>query len=92
LNYSSLFREFDSNFFADTVTGLSLSPDGAHVLSNGMDNTVRMWDVRPFATTRQVRVFSGAQHNFEKNLLKVRGHVGGGCCFLGVVFGFLVFV
>ena len=27
----------------DTVTGMKLSPDGAHVLTNAMDNTVRMW-------------------------------------------------
>ena len=28
----------------DTVTGLALSPSGTRLLSNGMDNTVRMWD------------------------------------------------
>ena len=27
----------------DTVTGMKLSPDGGHVLTNAMDNTVRMW-------------------------------------------------
>lgn len=54
----------------DTVTGLRLSPDGNHVLSNGMDNTVRMWDVRPFAKQRLVKTFMGAQHGFEKNLIK----------------------
>ena len=27
----------------DTVTGMKLSPDGGHVLTNSMDNTVRMW-------------------------------------------------
>ena len=32
----------------DTVTGISLSPDGSYLLSNGMDNTARIWDVRPF--------------------------------------------
>jgi len=55
----------------DTITSLSLSPDGNHVLSNSMDNTVRMWDVRPFApANRCVKAFVGAQHNFEKNLIK----------------------
>jgi WD40 repeat protein len=34
----------------DTVTYLSLSPDGSHLLSNARDNTVRAWDVRPFVT------------------------------------------
>lgn len=50
----------------DTVTGLSLSPDGSYVLSNAMDNTVRIWDVRPFAPQeRCVKIFQGHQHNFE---------------------------
>lgn len=34
---------------ADTVTGLALSPDGNHLLSNSMDNTLRAWDMRPYA-------------------------------------------
>eukprot|EP00041_Stephanoeca_diplocostata_P010114 m.160517 g.160517 ORF g.160517 m.160517 type:complete len:345 (-) comp18028_c0_seq2:1067-2101(-) len=54
----------------DTVTGLRLSPDGGHVLSNAMDKTVRMWDVRPYSTQRLEKVFHGAQHGFEKNLIK----------------------
>lgn len=33
----------------DTITGLSLSPDGNHLLSNSMDAQLRCWDVRPFA-------------------------------------------
>lgn len=56
---------------ADTVTGLSLSPNGYYLLSNSMDNTVRIWDIRPFAPAdRQLKVFQGHQHNFEKNLLR----------------------
>jgi Prp8 binding protein len=55
----------------DTVTGLRLSPDGSFVLSNSMDNTVRIWDIRAFAPQdRCLKVFLGVQHNFEKNLLK----------------------
>ncbi|KAF7990258.1 hypothetical protein HCN44_000063 [Aphidius gifuensis] len=55
----------------DTITGLSLSPDGSYVLSNSMDNSLRIWDVRPFAPfERCVKIFSGHQHNFEKNLLR----------------------
>ncbi|KAI8967920.1 hypothetical protein BDF20DRAFT_897849 [Mycotypha africana] len=55
----------------DTVTGLSLSPDGSYLLSNAMDNTVRMWDVKPFAPAdRCVKIFEGAPHGFEKNLIK----------------------
>ena len=56
----------------DTVTGLSLSPDGSKLLSNAMDNTVRCWDVLPFSAnpTREEKVFLGATHNVERNLLR----------------------
>jgi len=55
----------------DTITGLSVSKDGSYLLSNSMDNSVAMWDLRPFApTNRLVKSFIGAQHSFEKNLLK----------------------
>ncbi|TKR72317.1 hypothetical protein L596_019786 [Steinernema carpocapsae] len=55
----------------DTITGLALSPDGSYVLSNSMDCTVKMWDLRPFCSTdRCLQTFVGHQHNFEKNLLK----------------------
>lgn len=33
----------------DTITGMSLSPDGHFLLTNAMDNTLRCWDVRPYA-------------------------------------------
>lgn len=55
----------------DTVTGVSLSPDGSYLLSNSMDNTLRVWDIRPYAPQeRCVKIFTGHQHNFEKNLLR----------------------
>ncbi|KAG2177425.1 hypothetical protein INT44_007936 [Umbelopsis vinacea] len=56
---------------ADTITGIKLSPDGSYLLSNSMDNTTRMWDVKPFAPTdRCVKVFEGAPHGYEKNLIR----------------------
>jgi len=56
----------------DTITGLSLSPDGSYLLSNSMDQTIRCWDVRPFVIgNRCVKIFQGSTHNFEKNLLRV---------------------
>jgi len=56
----------------DCPTGLSLSPDGAYVASNAMDSTVRIWDIRPFASQeRCTKIFYGHTHNFEKNLLRV---------------------
>nr|CAI5848418.1 unnamed protein product [Callosobruchus analis] len=54
----------------DTITGLALSSDGSYLLSNAMDNTLRIWDIRPLRQERCVKIFSGHQHNFEKNLLR----------------------
>jgi hypothetical protein len=34
---------------SNTITGLKVSPDGHHLLTNSMDNTLRIWDLRPFA-------------------------------------------
>lgn len=56
---------------SDTITGLALSPDGQHLLSNSMDNTLKCWDVKSrVSTSRLVKNYSGHQHNFEKNLLR----------------------
>ena len=42
----------------DSITGIRVSPDGNYVLSNSMDNTVRIWDIRPFAKgERCLKVF-----------------------------------
>lgn len=55
----------------DSITGLALSPDGNFVLSNSMDNTLCVWDIRPFAPQeRCVKTLHGHSHNFEKNLLR----------------------
>jgi len=55
----------------DTVTGIRLSPDGSYLLTNAMDNTVRIWDVRPFVKGhRNIKIFQGIQHNYEKTLLR----------------------
>jgi len=56
----------------DTVTSLTLSHSGHHVLSNSMDHTCRTWDVRPFGPPEKcVSVYVGHKHDsFEKNLLK----------------------
>lgn len=56
----------------DTPTGLALSPCGSYLASNAMDNSVRLWDVRPFAPhERCIKRLFGHSHNFEKNLLRV---------------------
>ncbi|CAI5951636.1 unnamed protein product [Closterium sp. NIES-64] len=46
-------------------------PDGAYLLTNAMDCTLRIWDLRPYAPqNRCVKIFTGHQHSVEKNLLK----------------------
>jgi len=53
------------------VTSLRLSADGQFLLSNAMDNIIRSWDVKPYASgDRCTKHFLGAQHNYEKGLLK----------------------
>jgi len=55
----------------DIVASMRLSPDGNFLLSNAMDNTVRCWDVKPYASgDRCVKVFLGAQHSYERGLIK----------------------
>lgn len=55
----------------DTITGLSMSPDGTILGSNSMDNTIRYWDIKPFAPqTAVLKLFEGAVHSQEKILLK----------------------
>lgn len=61
----------------DTITGLALSPDETHLLSNSMDCSLDLWDVRPFVPSsrdgrdgRRVRQFIGATHGAEKVLLR----------------------
>ena len=56
----------------DTITGLALSPDGNHLISNSMDCSGGCWDVRPFVVdekSRLERSFAGIHHGSEKNLL-----------------------
>ena len=55
----------------DMVTGISLSHDQNFLISNAMDNYVRMWDVKPYCSgDRCVKPFLGAQHSYEKGLLR----------------------
>jgi Prp8 binding protein len=55
----------------DTVTSLSVSPDARTLLSHSHDNTVRTWDVQPFAPQdRQLKTYDGANRGLEKNLYR----------------------
>lgn len=55
----------------NTITGLCMSPDGGFLLSNSEDNTLRIWDMRPYAPKeRCLKILTGHLHTFDKNLLK----------------------
>lgn len=63
----------------DTITGMQLSPDGTKLLTNSVDCTLRAWDVQPYAPQgREVGVFTGHSHNFERNLLRCSWSGDGG--------------
>lgn len=56
---------------SDSITGLALNPEGTHLLSNAADNSLRVWDLRPYApANRCEKIFTGHQHNYERNLLR----------------------
>lgn len=55
------------------VTSLALPNElNGYLLSNAMDNTCMVWDIKPFceSESRMFKCLTGATHNFEKNLLK----------------------
>jgi Prp8 binding protein len=56
----------------DTPVGIRLSPDGNSLLSNSLDNTVRIWDVKPFSAIsgRCMATLHGAPHDFSQNLIR----------------------
>ncbi|KAM0913776.1 hypothetical protein ACQ4PT_011946 [Festuca glaucescens] len=55
----------------DMITGMQLSHDGSYLLTNAMDNELKIWDLRPYAPeNRNIKTLTGHQHNFEKTLLK----------------------
>lgn len=56
------------------VTSLMVSPDDQTLLSHGMDNCVRTWDVRPFVggSERALKVYDGAPNGIEQNVLRAR--------------------
>jgi Prp8 binding protein len=63
----------------NTITSLALSPSGSHLLSTSMDDSVRIWDVQPFApepppghkgNVRLHRTLVGSVSGFENLLIK----------------------
>lgn len=57
----------------NTVTSVALSHAGTRLVSAGMDDTVRVWDIQPFsASTRLLRTLHGMASGFENLLLRAR--------------------
>ncbi|KAK9452613.1 WD40-repeat-containing domain protein [Dipodascopsis uninucleata] len=56
----------------EAVTSLNISDDTQFLVSHSMDNTVRTWDIRPFAPeSRLLRTYEGAIASpMEQNLLR----------------------
>ncbi|TQB68860.1 hypothetical protein MPDQ_002662 [Monascus purpureus] len=55
----------------DKVVSLEISPDSQTLVSNSHDETVRTWDIRPFApANRQLKTFYGAVCPVEQNLIR----------------------
>ena len=50
LNLRKNAIEFALIGHTDTVTGVSVSNDGKSLVSNAMDNTVKVWDIRAFVS------------------------------------------
>jgi len=53
-------------FHKDTVTGLSLTPDGRELLSSAMDGTLAVWDAAPFSA-RGDRLMHRVNHGLPAN-------------------------
>jgi Prp8 binding protein len=62
----------------DSITGLSLSHDGNYLLSTSIDQTVRSWDVRPYAVgDKCVKIYQGILHGMDRNLLRASWSASG---------------
>ncbi|XP_053990603.1 U5 small nuclear ribonucleoprotein 40 kDa protein-like [Hylaeus volcanicus] len=62
----------------NAITGIALSDKNEYLVSNAMDQTVRLWDVRPFCSqgedNRCLAITKGPTHNFEQVLQRVNWH------------------
>ncbi|EEA06068.1 uncharacterized protein CMU_018250 [Cryptosporidium muris RN66] len=63
----------------DTITGLDIRTEADQLVSNSMDGSIIIWDVRPYSLVedRKLSTLVGSQHNFEKNLHRVRWNSDG---------------
>lgn len=92
LTTATLEREYSLLGHTDSVASLALSPKGTHLLSTGLDDTARVWDVRPFApqlqagerkSARLYRTLAGMASGFEHLLIKGAWSKNGDCVACG---------
>ena len=78
-------RQYSLLGHKDTVASLALSHAGTRLVSSGLDDSVRVWDVQPFAaaipaqqpgvpqkSARLIRTLDGMASGFESLLIKAR--------------------
>ena len=79
-------RPYSLRGHLDTIGSLALSRSGTHLLSSSLDDTLRIWDVRPFApeprpgdteSPRLYRTLTGAPIGFENILMKAAWSMDG---------------
>lgn len=78
MDLSTKQRQYSLRGHLETIASLQLSRSGTHLLSSALDDTVRLWDVRPFApepqpgdvgNPRLYRTLTGAPSGFENLLI-----------------------
>lgn len=63
---------------AETITSLKIDPEGSFLLSASMDNTLRIWDVRPYAPeNRCTKVISGISNGIDRAVLRANWSADG---------------
>ena len=62
----------------DTVTCLSVHPEGTHLLSNSMDRSLMQWDIRPFVApkTQHAQYHYSHHHHAVQDSRHVRTYTG----------------
>lgn len=77
MDMSTKQRVYSMLGHTNSVASLALSHRGTRLVSSGLDDTVRVWDVQPFApsthpSARLVRTLHGMASGYENLLLRVR--------------------